>query len=1002
MAQLESGGRTRLGRPRAPQLNATILREDLIGVLRHRFERRLTVIAAGAGFGKSTLLAQAMAENRLERHGQDVWCPLASSDRDPAQLLSSIAASLGVDEVDPSVESLAEHVWSRAPDSVALILDDVHVLNGSAEAWGVLTDLLETLPDNGHLLFSGRTAPMVGISRLLSAGQAAVIGEQELSFSPAELTAFADLRGIPAEVADELPNWPALATLTGAVGKKAGLEFLWEEVLDTIEPDRVRTLAAATLFREVDDELVEALGGTGNASDLVAGLPLVDVTEGGTVRLHALWSDALAGSLSSDDRAMALRDGAAHLLERGELLRSAEAAAAAGDEEGLRSVVLEFATRPSLSASTVEIDRLHSLLPDSMASRPTAMYLEAARHYAHDDRLAAGLFARAADAARAIGLPVLETLALWRVVQFSKLDADGDPAVRGRIEELADEVPMARGIVAFLETVNAMERGEPERSIELLATVDGFSPDQLETTRAIQLMDLGRPEAVPATLEGVIQDGLTDIFGALAVWFQGAINPGDAWPIARELPARAEGLVAITRVGLFCSTATMAVSAGHYDEARQLADRALSESTGLPEAARLFADVAAALADLVTVDEETCTRRLSAILDEAPIGSWPIRPYLWALATVRALVPGTETLDDCRMGPSLTVAIQAGAAVAALRDGDPRPAAALPWQSLNLLRVHVPPPLLTELALAATGVPAAADVLADVPTLRPWVKRVAERRGHPAAGAAAALLERLPARPDYDLVVTTLGRFELAHSGGRTLEGWDRRGKVRDLMAMLVMRRRVGRDEIIGEMWPDLAPDKARANLRVTLHHLQAALQPERAGDDPPWFVRVESNLIELVREGVTIDHETLDELMAQAVTDEARGLATRALEGYAQVGELYGGDLLPEFDQEWSTYERIRLQSVAHAAAARSGELELARGEPEVAMKLGLEAQRLDPFSQRAHRLFVRCHLALDSAGSAQAAVEEFRARLASANLRPEPDTEALWRRLEADAPAS
>src|SRR5690606_37049313 len=131
--------------------------------------------------------------------------------------------------------------------------------------------------------------------------------------------------------------------------------------------------------------------------------------------------------------------------------------------------------------------------------------------------------------------------------------------------------------------------------------------------------------------------------------------------------------------------------------------------------------------DLVTEDEPTAVATLTALIDEVPLARWPERPYLYALATIRALVPGGECLDDCAMGPSLAVAIAAGAALAATREGDITAAAGLPWDSPALLRVHVPPPLLAELALAAGSAPGAAETLASLPHLRTWLRRIADR-----------------------------------------------------------------------------------------------------------------------------------------------------------------------------------------------------------------------------------------------------------------------------------
>ena len=105
-------------------------------------------------------------------------------------------------------------------------------------------------------------------------------------------------------------------------------------------------------------------------------------------------------------------------------------------------------------------------------------------------------------------------------------------------------------------------------------------------------------------------------------------------------------------------------------------------------------DVAEVLVCLCTEGEDQARELLHHALDRVPLGRWPARGYLHGLATLRALVPETApVLDSCVMGPALTTAIAAGAAIEALRaDGDTARAHALPWDRPALLQAHVPPP----------------------------------------------------------------------------------------------------------------------------------------------------------------------------------------------------------------------------------------------------------------------------------------------------------------------
>lgn len=998
---LRVGGASASRHDVAPLSPTTILRGRLVGLLRDRFECRLTVLEAGAGFGKTTLLAQAVHENRIEQVGIDVLLRVSETDQDPVQLLGGLGQALGVTDGEVTVDRLTDAVWTRAPASVAVILDDTHRLGDSAAAWDVLDHLLERLPSNGHLVVSGRQAPRLPTTRLRSQGHAMVVRESDLAFDDDELAAVAALRSIPGSTA-ELPRWPALVTLIGTAGRAASIEYVWDEVLRVLPDERRRLLAAVVPFGEVDDELVRSLGGGLTAAELVEGMPLVDEVADRSFRLHDLWVDALSGTIDGPARQVALRAGGEMLLARGEVGRAAEAFALAGDQGGLAEVLLAIARRPTIVADLPEVNRVYRLLPESMRGSAGERYLEATRFFATDERHAATVFGEALVAAQASGEVEMELLAQWRISQLLDLDSPAGPPLPERVVELADQgQPLAGGIRAFIESRHHQHNGEPKRAVAALAGLEGFSAAQRDTSVAVRYVDLGRPEALNVSLHDVLAGGISDVYAAQAVWMQGQIDPVTAWPFARELPARSSSIPLATATSLRSVVVAIGVAAGAHEEVMRLSELNLREARTTMRINEHFARVAGGLVELVTIDEAAALRTFATLLDEVPLGRWPERPYLYALALLRGLLPGTAVLDDCDFGPSLTVAVEAGAALAALRAGDPAPAAALPWRSAALLRVHVQPPLLAELALAAGPAPGASEVLASLPHLRVWLRRIVERRAPSVAARrladrAESMARSMPARPPYDLHLDLLGGLVLRRSDGVPIdERWHRRERVRNLLAYLALTRDTPRHEAAGRLWPELSQEKAVANLRVNLHHLQKALQPER-GDEPPWFLQADGNRLRLARDGVVVDTELVDAAMAAAVRAEAVGLPSEALAAYERVTALAGDELLPDVEAEWVVYERLRLRSIAQAAAARQGELVLARGEPEAALSIGARALRLDPLSERAHRLSIRCHLALGSRSAARDAAVLLRSTMQDAGVSLERETVVLLGRVE------
>src|SRR5262245_35116687 len=71
-------------------------RPRLEDVLASRFERRLTVVVAGPGFGKSSLLAQARQRNAASPRGIDLWFSCRPAHDAASQLGPELAALAGV------------------------------------------------------------------------------------------------------------------------------------------------------------------------------------------------------------------------------------------------------------------------------------------------------------------------------------------------------------------------------------------------------------------------------------------------------------------------------------------------------------------------------------------------------------------------------------------------------------------------------------------------------------------------------------------------------------------------------------------------------------------------------------------------------------------------------------------------------------------------------------------------------------------------------------------
>ena len=178
-----------------PAGNNVVHRTELFEKLNSGLSRKLILVSAPAGYGKTTLLSDWIIQNKIPA----AWLSLDNGDNDPAVFLSyvisgiqSIYKEFGQSALrllnspnSPSVESIAGLLINEILDidqNFLLVLDDFHLIN-SGEVSKLVTYFLDHIPGNIHIVILTRSDPTLSVSRLRSQHQLVELRSSDLSFS---------------------------------------------------------------------------------------------------------------------------------------------------------------------------------------------------------------------------------------------------------------------------------------------------------------------------------------------------------------------------------------------------------------------------------------------------------------------------------------------------------------------------------------------------------------------------------------------------------------------------------------------------------------------------------------------------------------------------------------------------------------------------------------------------------------------------------------------------
>jgi LuxR family maltose regulon positive regulatory protein len=406
-----------------PRPTASLLsRERLLARLDNGLLRKLTLVLAPAGFGKTTLVSAWIAA----RHERDVssppvaWIALDEGDNDPIRflrylivacqtfqpnlgesILPLLRASSSAQQPPfprPSLETILTGLLNdlaRMPGRGILVLEDYHVLHRS-EIHQAMSFFLKHQPTNLHLILMTRSEPPLPLAQLRAQDELVELGASQLRFTQEETRAFLR-QTLPIPFEDTLldllqrrtEGWitglrlltlvlqgqglfsaqqmeQRLATISGS--QRHILDYLVAEVLASqAEPLQTFLLQTTGLIR-LTGSLCDTVTGRDDSTFLLeqierAHLFLLPLDESGTwYRYHALFAEAMqheARRRLGEASLLAIASRASRWYEQHDLLYDAIEAALSACELTRAAALM---TRIIESQPVLQQQELHTFL----------------------------------------------------------------------------------------------------------------------------------------------------------------------------------------------------------------------------------------------------------------------------------------------------------------------------------------------------------------------------------------------------------------------------------------------------------------------------------------------------------------------------------------------------------------------------------------------------------------------------------------------------------------
>ena len=351
-----------------PMLNDGSVARPRLSERLNQDRSRVCLVSAPAGYGKTTIVLQALAETKsmvawlsLDRVDNDpvrFWAHLGASVMRETASLNEFLDSLEPDRSDDALDTVIAYI-EQLPSEMTIVLDDLHTVT-NRQVHERLSRLVTSLPTNLRLVLVTRSDPPLPTGRLRARGMLCEVRSADLAFTLDEASKLFEDRYPSSEISAVLGRTEGWATalrllavtsddrrgvddiLRDAEIGTSGLgDFLAGEALRSLSLDLQRFLVETSILETLNPEVCDGItgrdGSLARLRELTRGQVFTELIDPvtNTYRYHGMFRTFLrerAEELNRDRFRSLHAAAAAWFGDRHEPRLTIEHALAAGDD----------------------------------------------------------------------------------------------------------------------------------------------------------------------------------------------------------------------------------------------------------------------------------------------------------------------------------------------------------------------------------------------------------------------------------------------------------------------------------------------------------------------------------------------------------------------------------------------------------------------------------------------------------------------------------------------